>query len=90
MIEYIIREEDAAEFLDAMAERRRIRRRDGARQWTLLRDLENPELWIETYHTPTWVEYVRHNQRTHPCRRRRSANASGRCTAAPSRRACTA
>ena len=46
-----------------MAERRRIRRRDGARHWTLLRDLERPELWIESYQTPTWIEYVRHNQR---------------------------
>ncbi|WP_091916602.1 MFS transporter [Mesorhizobium sp. YR577] len=63
MIEYVIRLDDTAEFLDAMAERRRVRRRDGARQWTLARDLENPELWMETYHTPTWVEYVRHNQR---------------------------
>lgn len=62
-IEYVIREEDLHDFLDAMAERRRIRRRDGARQWTLARDLENPELWTETYHTPTWHEYVRHNLR---------------------------
>lgn len=62
-IEYTIKEEDTVEFLNAMAERRRVRRRDGARQWVLSRDLENPELWMETYHTPTWVEYVRHNQR---------------------------
>jgi len=20
-------------------------------------------IWTETYHTPTWVEYIRHNQR---------------------------
>ena len=46
-----------------MAERRRIRRRDGARHWTLLRDLANPEIWIERYHSPTWLEYIRHNQR---------------------------
>ena len=46
-----------------MAERQRIRRRDGARHWTLMRDLENPRLWLESYQTPTWVEYVRHNQR---------------------------
>jgi MFS family permease len=62
-IEYIIREPDVVEFLSVMAERRRVRRRDGARHWTLLRDLENPELWIERYHLPTWLEYVRHNQR---------------------------
>lgn len=63
IIEFIIREEDVPAFLDAMAERRRIRRRDGARHWTLARDLENPEIWVESYHTPTWLEYVRHNQR---------------------------
>ena len=22
-----------------------------------------PRLWVETYQTPTWVEYIRHNQR---------------------------
>ena len=63
LIEYLIREEDLHEFLDTMAERRRVRRRDGARGWGLARDLENPQLWIESYHTPTWTEYVRHNQR---------------------------
>ena len=62
-VEYLIRDEDVFAFLAAMAERRRIRRRDGARQWTLLRDLVNPELWIERYESPTWVEYIRHNQR---------------------------
>ena len=62
-IEYVIDERDIDEFLAAMADRRRIRRRDGARHWTLMRDLADPRLWIERYHTPTWVDYVRHNQR---------------------------
>ena len=39
------------------------RRRDGARNWMLLRDLGNPEIWIERYNTPTWLDYVRHNSR---------------------------
>ena len=43
--------------------RRAIRRRDGARNWALLRDLENPRLWSESYHIATWDEYVRHNLR---------------------------
>ncbi len=77
------------EFLDAMTERRRIRRRDGARHWTLLRDLEDPRLWIESYQFPTWVEYVRHNQRA-PRPTPTSSTASARCTAAPSRRVSTA
>jgi hypothetical protein len=62
-IEYLIRSEDVVEFLSVMAERRRVRRRDGARHWTLLRDLADAELWIERYHTPTWLDYVRHSQR---------------------------
>ncbi len=63
MIEYVIREKELPEFIELMAERGRIRRRDGARNWTLARDLENPDIWIESYHTPTWLEYVRHNTR---------------------------
>ncbi len=62
-IEYVIRQDDIGEFLAAMAERRRIRRRDGARNWRLLRDLADPCLWIERYETPTWLDYVRHNSR---------------------------
>jgi hypothetical protein len=46
-----------------MAERRRIRRRDGALNWRLLRDLAEPELWIERYETPTWLDYIRLNSR---------------------------
>lgn len=66
MVDYDIAQEDVPAFLAAMTQRRRIRIRDGARQWALLRDLENPNIWTETYHVPTWVEYVRHNlRRTH-------------------------
>lgn len=63
MLEFDIDVENTEAFLEAMAERRRIRRRDGAQNWALSRDLEDPTLWIESYHAPTWTEYVRHNQR---------------------------
>ncbi|MEZ5778816.1 MAG: MFS transporter [Paracoccaceae bacterium] len=63
MVDYEIAQEDVAEFLSVMALRRRIRIRDGAQQWALLRDLEHPDIWTETYHVPTWVEYVRHHER---------------------------
>ncbi|MCB1674976.1 MAG: MFS transporter [Halioglobus sp.] len=62
-IEYVIRQADIAEFLAAMTEWRRVRRRDGARSWRLLRDLADPEVWVERYETPTWLDYVRHNSR---------------------------
>jgi MFS family permease len=62
-IDYRISPDNARAFVAAMAERRRIRRRDGARHWTLLRDLSDPEVWIERFHLPTWVDYIRHNNR---------------------------
>ena len=64
MVEYRIADEAMADFLRAMAARRRLRFRNGARHWTLMRDLEDPELWQETYHLPTWTEYLRYHQRT--------------------------
>ncbi len=63
MIEYRIRETDVPEFLAAMRARRRMRIRDGGRRWALLRDVEDPEIWIESYLFPTWLEYIRHNKR---------------------------
>ena len=63
MVDYEIDQKDVPRFLSLMADRRRIRIRDGARQWSLLRDLENPDIWTETYHVATWIEYVRHNER---------------------------
>ncbi|WP_423068239.1 MFS transporter [Devosia sp. CN2-171] len=62
-IEYRIRPQDAREFLKVMANRKRIRMRDGAREWTLRRDLAETDLWVESYKSPTWTEYARHNQR---------------------------
>ena len=62
-IDFRIDPADEAEFLAIMAERRRIRRRDGARRWTLLRDIGDPCVWIERFHAPNWIEYVRQNNR---------------------------
>lgn len=65
-VEFRIADEDLPAFLALMAERHRIRVRDGARHWALQRDLEDRSLWVESYQTPTWLDYVRHNhRRTH-------------------------
>ncbi|MDQ2067487.1 MFS transporter [Xinfangfangia sp. CPCC 101601] len=63
MIDWDIPAEHTNAFLRLMSELRAIRRRDGARQWALLRDLEKPDIWVESYHVATWTEYLRHNQR---------------------------
>lgn len=62
-IEYKIKQEDVRAFLEIMSDRKRVRRRDGAQHWTLMRDLGHPELWVESYQSPTWIEYIRHNKR---------------------------
>lgn len=63
IVEHQVAPEHAAAFRALMTERRRIRLRDGARHWTLLRDLARSERWIERYDFPSWMDYVRHNSR---------------------------
>ncbi|TNC44871.1 MFS transporter [Rubellimicrobium rubrum] len=62
-VEWRIAEADEPEFLHVMTERRRIRRRDGAHNWMLMRDLADPQLWVERYDAATWHDYVRLNNR---------------------------
>lgn len=64
LVEYDIDPAHAGKFLRLMQQRRRIRRRDGAVAWTLLRDVERPTVWLEQFEIPTWVDYVRFHQRT--------------------------
>jgi MFS family permease len=62
-VEYRIAVEDAESFRLAMRELRRIRRRDGAKRWSLMQDMAAPEIWIERYHSPNWVEHLRRHHR---------------------------
>lgn len=62
-IHFVIADEDEAKFLEIMAKRRQVRRRDGALRWALRRDVEHPDHWIEVYQVRTWADYIRHNQR---------------------------
>ncbi len=62
-IEYRIRCSDTDNFLAEMRELRRIRRRDGARRWTLMQDTADEEAWIERYHSPNWIEHLRRHHR---------------------------
>lgn len=62
-IEYRISAADTDRFLAEMRELRRIRRRDGARRWTLMQDTDDREAWIERYHSPNWIEHLRRHHR---------------------------
>jgi len=62
-VEYRIAPPDTEGFRLAMKELRRIRRRDGAKRWSLMQDLAVPEIWLERYHSPNWIEHVRRHHR---------------------------
>src|SRR5262249_31099617 len=36
---------------------------DGAKRWSLMQDMAAPEIWIERYHSPNWVEHLRRHHR---------------------------
>jgi len=80
-IEHPILAKDIEAFLAVMNERRRIRRRDGPHDWSQLRDLAEPTLWIERFHFATWLDDVRHNQR----RTRADTRTARRCAACGSK-----
>ena len=63
LIEYRIDPKTADEFLQAMKEMRRIRQRDGAIRWNLLRDAANPQRYIESFVTESWAEHLRQHER---------------------------
>lgn len=41
----------------------RVRRRDGASQWGLYRDLERPDVYLETFIVVSWAEHLRQHER---------------------------
>lgn len=40
------------------------RQRSGAYGWSVARDISDPELWIERYRCPTWLDYLRQRNRS--------------------------
>jgi len=66
VVEYRIAIEAQVQFHLAMIDRRQTRRRNGAHDWALNQDLSDPEVWVESYEIPTWLDYVRlHSRTTH-------------------------
>jgi len=49
---------NAQQFMAVMHALARVRRRDGARRWSLTQDIDDPEVWRERFHSPTWTDYL--------------------------------
>lgn len=62
-LEYRVPEFRAVEFVAVINELGRIRRRDGARRWSVCQDLDDPTRWIERFESPTWIDYLRRQTR---------------------------
>ena len=62
-IEYRIDPKTAEEFLAALKDLKRIRLRDGAIRWNLLRDSADPERYLEIFVTESWAEHLRQHER---------------------------
>jgi MFS family permease len=58
-VEYRVDPAHARQFYDAMLHLQRARRRNGAFDWSLARDIADPAQWTERYHCPTWGDYLR-------------------------------
>jgi MFS family permease len=58
-IEYRVRPDRAGDFMRVINELGRIRRRDGARRWSVCQDLDQPHIWVERFESPTWTDYQR-------------------------------
>jgi len=62
-VEYTVLPKWTAEFLDAMHEYGRIRRRDGAFRWGIFRDTEVPDRYLEIFLVHSWAEHLRQHER---------------------------
>lgn len=62
-VDYRVDPDKARQFYNVMLELQRIRRRNGAFECSISRDIADPWLWTERFHFPTWGDYLRHRQR---------------------------
>ncbi len=62
-VEYRIRATDEAAFLAALYRFAPERLRDGAYRWAVHQSVETPEVWVESFHLPSWAEHLEQHSR---------------------------
>jgi hypothetical protein len=73
LIEYLVPEANARAFARLLRARESRRRRDGAIEWGLYRDVARPDRWLETFVVDSWGEHERQHARATAADRRSSA-----------------
>ncbi|WP_086869033.1 MFS transporter [Kosakonia pseudosacchari] len=61
--EYRVSPQDAHDFVCAMQEMRRVRRRTGAMGWAVYEDAHHPGVFVETWVMGSWIEHLRQHER---------------------------
>jgi MFS family permease len=62
-VEYSVMPKGTSEFVDAMHEYGRTRRRDGAYRWAIFRDTEIADRYLEMFLVNSWAEHLRQHER---------------------------
>jgi hypothetical protein len=62
-VEYTVIREREAEFVEAIHQYARIRRRDGAYRWGIYRDTEVANRYLEIFLVNSWAEHLRQHER---------------------------
>jgi predicted MFS family arabinose efflux permease len=62
-VEYLVDQSRAHQFLTAIQELERIRRRDGALRWGVFADPAQPGKYVETFAVESWAEHLRQHER---------------------------
>jgi hypothetical protein len=62
-IEYSVLAELESKFVKAMRQYARVRRRDGAYQWGIYRDIEVANRFVEIFLVDSWAEHLRQHER---------------------------
>jgi MFS family permease len=62
-VKYVVDPAKAPDFLNAIYEYQRVRRRDGATRWGIFFDTESPNTYLETFVVDSWLEHQRQHDR---------------------------
>ncbi len=62
-VRYVVPTERAEEFARHMRELRASRRRGRGYSWTLMRDVAEPDTFVETWFEQSWAQHLRHHER---------------------------
>ena len=62
-VEYAVDPKLKGEFVEAMHQYERVRRRDGASRWGIFRDTEVADRYLEIFLVNSWAEHLRQHER---------------------------